>query len=264
MLKAIRSRITPSTAIATLALVFAMTGGAYAANHFLITSTKQISPKVLKALKGASGAPGGPGPAGAAGPAGSQGPAGPAGPGGPKGETGPSGPKGETGPSGPKGETGPSGPKGEAGAAGKEGSPWTAGGTLPSGKTEKGTWIAQGSDFGEGEAKPGAISLPIPLASSPESTVVVKAGEATPEACQGNEENPGAKPGHACIFEAPAEGNFLFAFKGRLAYGGIVLNAAGTGAGLSQTGGWIVCGTKAPTTAGEEVSIGGTWAVTAQ
>jgi hypothetical protein len=28
----------------TIALVFAMSGGAYAANHFLITSTKQISP----------------------------------------------------------------------------------------------------------------------------------------------------------------------------------------------------------------------------
>ncbi len=45
----------------TLALVFAMTGGAYAAKKYLITNTKQISPSVLKQLKGAKG------PAGAAG-----------------------------------------------------------------------------------------------------------------------------------------------------------------------------------------------------
>jgi hypothetical protein len=34
----------------SLALVFAMTGGAYAARKIIITSTKQISPKVLKKL----------------------------------------------------------------------------------------------------------------------------------------------------------------------------------------------------------------------
>ena len=53
MFSAIRRRIhfSPATVIATLALVFAMTGGAYAASKFLITSTKQISPKVLKSLR---------------------------------------------------------------------------------------------------------------------------------------------------------------------------------------------------------------------
>ncbi len=75
MFSAIRRhmRVSPTTVIATLALVFAMTGGAYAAKKYLITSTKQISPSVLKALQGKAG------PAGAAG---AQGPAGPAGSGG--------------------------------------------------------------------------------------------------------------------------------------------------------------------------------------
>ena len=38
--------------IATLALVVATSGGTLAATHYLITSTTQISPKVLKALEG--------------------------------------------------------------------------------------------------------------------------------------------------------------------------------------------------------------------
>jgi hypothetical protein len=56
-----------------VALVFAMTGGALAAGHYLITSTKQISPKVLKSLRGKSGPRGR---TGAAGPAGRTGRAG--------------------------------------------------------------------------------------------------------------------------------------------------------------------------------------------
>ena len=52
--------MTYANIVATLALVFAMAGGAAAASHYLITSTKQISPKVLKELNkpGAKGAPG--------------------------------------------------------------------------------------------------------------------------------------------------------------------------------------------------------------
>jgi hypothetical protein len=65
--------------VATLALVFAMSGGALAAKHYLINSTKQINPKVLKKLtgkKGATGATGKEGTPGKEGPQGKEGPGG--------------------------------------------------------------------------------------------------------------------------------------------------------------------------------------------
>jgi hypothetical protein len=69
----LRTHLSYANVVATLALVFAMSGGAFAAHHFLITSTKQISPKVLRKLrgnrgpKGADGAPGHEGAKGVAG-----------------------------------------------------------------------------------------------------------------------------------------------------------------------------------------------------
>ena len=85
----IRKHLSYANVVATLALVFAMSGGALAAQHYLVNSTKQINPKVLKKLRGRPGARGG---FGATGP---QGATGPAGPSGPQGLTGPS-----TGPAG--------------------------------------------------------------------------------------------------------------------------------------------------------------------
>jgi hypothetical protein len=76
---------------ATLALVFAMSGGALAANHYLITSTHQISPKVLKKLKGRTG------------------------------RTGKTGKTGLSGATGLTGATGKEGPRGNEGPQGKEG-----------------------------------------------------------------------------------------------------------------------------------------------
>lgn len=74
-----QKRLTYANVVATLALVFAMSGGAVAASHYLITSTKQISPKVIKKLKGKAGPQGPAGKAGAAGQAGQTGKEGPAG-----------------------------------------------------------------------------------------------------------------------------------------------------------------------------------------
>jgi hypothetical protein len=45
-----RMRLSYANVVATLAFVLAMSGGALAATHYLITSTKQISPRVLKKL----------------------------------------------------------------------------------------------------------------------------------------------------------------------------------------------------------------------
>jgi hypothetical protein len=74
-----RRRLSYANVTATLALVFAMSGGALAANHYLINSTKQINPKVLKKLKGNTGKTGAAGANGATGATGATGPTGPAG-----------------------------------------------------------------------------------------------------------------------------------------------------------------------------------------
>jgi hypothetical protein len=172
-----RFRPTPGTLIATFALVFAMTGGAYAAKRYLITSSKQISPSVLKSLKGATGKAG---PAGPAGPAGSGG-AGPAGPAGPQGAAGAAGAAGEKGAQGDKGE------KGIQGVKGVEGSPWTDGGTLPVGSTETGVWVMSEIPTGSGPAfLKAAISFPIPLASPiAAANVHIFEGTTIPVGCSG-------------------------------------------------------------------------------
>ena len=99
--------------------------------------------------RGKAGAPGPAGPAGAAG-VGAAGPQGPA------------GPAGATGATGETGATGATGKEGVPGKAGKAGEPWTAGGTLPSGKTETGVWaLSSGAAVSGQQAQ---ISFPIPLA----------------------------------------------------------------------------------------------------
>jgi Collagen triple helix repeat (20 copies) len=188
---AVRRRVSGAGVIATVALVFAMSGGAYAANRYLITSTKQISPKVLKSLKGAAGAKG------ANGAAGAQGAAGPA---------GPTGAQGAAGAKGENGTNGIDGTDGKEGALGKEGSPWTAGGTLPSGKTETGAWSASQESLEYGS--PVAVSFTIPLAEgldaahvhfqpSAGETQKIEEFEAT---CPGSAEAPKATPGNFCVY----------------------------------------------------------------
>jgi len=77
-MNSIRKHLSYANVVATLALVFAMGGSAIAANHYLINSTSQINPRVLKKLKapgrtGAKGLPGVAGPQGATGAQGSKG-----------------------------------------------------------------------------------------------------------------------------------------------------------------------------------------------
>jgi hypothetical protein len=57
----LRRHLTYANVAATLALLFAMSGGALAASHYLINSTRQINPKVLRRLKGKRGPAGIPG-----------------------------------------------------------------------------------------------------------------------------------------------------------------------------------------------------------
>jgi len=84
-MNSLRRHLSYANVVATMALVFAMGGSAVAAKHYLINSTSQIKPSVLKKLKGSAGKTGA---------TGSAGPAGAAGSAGAKGETGT---KGETG-----------------------------------------------------------------------------------------------------------------------------------------------------------------------
>ena len=46
-----RGRLSYANVVATMALVFSMSGGALAAKHYLLSSTRQISPRVLRSLE---------------------------------------------------------------------------------------------------------------------------------------------------------------------------------------------------------------------
>ena len=82
MRKSLLGHLNYANVAATAALVFAMGGGALAATHYLINSTKQINPAVMRKLQGRSGKSGVTGPQGAPG---LQGPVGPQGQEGPRG-----------------------------------------------------------------------------------------------------------------------------------------------------------------------------------
>jgi Collagen triple helix repeat (20 copies) len=197
MTSAIRKRFTYTNVVITLALVFAMSGGAYAASRVLITSTKQISPKVLKALKGKAGRNGlngATGATGAPGPGGSQGPAGPQGPQGPKGETGVKGETGEKGLNGTNGTTG-----------------FTK--TLPKGATERGVWSVVFTATAAAQVGSADVSFNIPLETPPlagniTNFIGVKEGEgeenenkaAIPSHCKGTFASPEAVAGNLCVF----------------------------------------------------------------
>jgi hypothetical protein len=189
MLSAIRKRLTYANVAMTLALVFAMSGGAYAANKYLITSTKQISPKVLKSLKGKAGANGAQGPAGAAGATGAGGPQGPVGAAGAKGETGAAGAPGTNGTNGTNGTTG-----------------FTK--TLPSKETLKGQWSATGWNGTEEQHSVGivsdAVTFPFLVENEahqgPAVHYIKKTEAIPPPGCTGNAETPGAEPGNLCVF----------------------------------------------------------------
>jgi hypothetical protein len=103
----VRKRITPGTLLGIIAVVFCMTGGAYAANS-LITS-KNIKDGTIKSRDLSSGVKSKlnkVGQKGDTGPAGARGPAGPAGPAGPKGDKGDKGDNGDKGDKGDKGDSG--------------------------------------------------------------------------------------------------------------------------------------------------------------
>lgn len=203
----IRRNLSYANVVATLALVFAMSGGAYAASRYLITSTRQIKPGVLGQLKGKAG------PAGANGAAGAQGPVGPVGP------QGPAGGRGETGASGANGVsvTSATVAKGNASCKeggtefksasekpafacnGEKGSPGTAGGALPAGKTLTGVWSVGGYAPEQGFVLGTSVSYALPLENAP-AVHYIRREHPIPQGCTGDADDPGAEKGNLCVF----------------------------------------------------------------
>lgn len=143
-----------------------MSGGALAASKYLITSTKQISPKVVKQLKGKAG---------------------------------------KAGPSGPIGKEGPPGKEGSPGKEGAPGKNLTAETTLPSGQSESGAFsAASGYDAGLGGKEYGWLGAGItyvqPLAEPIEKSHIidVQSSSDTTKECPG----PGkAQQGYLCLYD---------------------------------------------------------------
>ncbi len=305
MLAWVRRQLSPATVMAFVALVFATTGGAFA-----VTGRGGPGPAasagsasaVANVAKSKAKPKGKPGPRGPAGPAGAQGPAGPAGATGPQGAAGPAGAAGVKGENGAAGTNGTNGTNGtsvtsveskskigsceEGGSAftsasgktyackGKEGSPWTAGGTLPVGATETGTWYVSAPKRSvHFSAEVMVASFPIELAAPLDAEhvhyinenkeevtgVTFTGGEPTGEvtapqtACPGSVEEPKAVSGNLCIYTS-TDGRFgAFGFSQ-----GISSPSRGSGAGRT---GAILTVLDTETEAASS-SAEGTWAVT--
>ncbi len=247
--------------VAILALVLAMVGGAWAAAGLTGKQKKQV----IKIAKKYAGKPGAAGPAGTAGTNGTNG------------KDGTNGSPGAAGKSVAvtKIEEGEAECEERGGAEvkqegagsgtevcnGAEGSPWTELGTLPSKKTETGSWFFAGKEVpvfgGFVKVAYAPISFPIPLpVELPASQVVVVAaganGAGGTSGCPATSEvkNPEAQPGFLCIFRSPVEENLA----------SIEAQNPGTGEGTGTSGAFLAL---SPVTSGETILASGTWAVTA-
>ena len=282
MLKKVRKQITPATVMAFVALVFAITGGAFAAtgggsggsspSHATLTaSAAKAKAKTKAGPRGPAGPKGATGATGATGPAGATGPGGPAGPAGGTGLTGNTGSNG-TSVTSKEQSTGTLGPckaggseftsasgatyacNGAKGATGPEGPSGSFGGPLPPEKTETGTWsVAPG--IATGFSAFVAVSFPAPLEAviqnEHEHVFFVTEAEANSKAnanCPGNAEDPQAAVGDFCFYVGSGE---------NLKYEG-TSSPAFRAATVGTSGGFVSLGATAQPAYGS-----GAWAVTA-
>lgn len=218
MLSKIKKHLNPATAIALLALIFAITGVSFAAtgggngagnknnNSSLVASASKS--------KGAKGPRGARGPTGPAGKNGTNGLNGTPGAQGPAGSTGPTGPEGKQGKEGKEGK-GKLGPEGEQGEQGAEGSPWPGGGILAKGATETGAWSVTVQPSEEEERMYVSFSFPVRLGEALAAghglyvTLEQQKGEngaKAPEQCKGTAAAPTAAEGYFCIYEGAFTG----------------------------------------------------------
>lgn len=247
MFQRLRRHLTYANVAATMAVVFAMSGGAYALSggHAPAAGANTASANVAKVKKKSKGEARGPaGPRGAAGP---QGPAGPAGSAGAQGEKGATGEKGASGATGSTGKEGPQGPQGQAGPKGAVGPAGTSveskafegkagtceeggsefkagttvtyacngkgasgGGlpeTLPAGKTETGVWSVT-ANIEFGGTPGGYTSLSFPIRLGNEEPEIEYIELTTTEHCPGvAAEVPEAEPGYLCVYDSSSSGN---------------------------------------------------------
>lgn len=102
-----------------------------------------------------------------------------------------------TGPQGATGAPGPQGPKGDRGDVGPAG-PFPA--SLPSGKTLTGFFSVTGVATGSGQRAEDSISFTYPLASAPTPHTLEPSKPPTAE-CPGSWSDPTAAPGNLCLYE---------------------------------------------------------------
>jgi Collagen triple helix repeat (20 copies) len=280
MLSSFRSRFGIPGVISVIALVFAMLGGAYAANDG--GSGKATASKATASAKKAKRGPRGP-----------RGPQGPAGPVGPAGPQGPAGANGTDGAPGSNGANGKSVTIGNTSAcpaggftvevegssstkrtvcSGEEGSPWTLGGTLPPGQTETGNWAAGGKYPGFTPVL-APISFTIPLSEADAAVIseldvasepptspnihVLAVGEDETVDCPGTVANPEAAPGNLCVYSAKQSGYIAApaVFTAEEAATGLAAAASGV-----DTSGAVILGFRGSEGVIEGI---GSWAVTA-
>lgn len=268
MISRIRDQFgTAGLAVAIMALIAALAGGAYAASNALTGKQKKEVEKIAKKY---AGKPGVAGPAGAAGPAG------------PKGDTGAKGDAGAIGATGSKGATGTQGPTGADGTFGGE--------PLPSGESLTGAWAlgkgSQNAAISFPTPLPEALSNPDPIPGPNPETEPGNCGEpgkaqcevhyinpagkevtglnfetfATIEVistqCLGNVAAPTATPGHLCVYAAVTNPAASFL------QNSMILPPEATG--ITDGGGAGVMGVWFGTGAfGATLEAHGTWAVTA-
>ena len=215
-------RPSPAMVVACLALFVASAGTSIAASHYLITSTKQIKPSVLKQLKGARG-PAGPSATPAAalpGQKGDTGATGATGPAGPKGDTGAAGPAGPQGSKGNTGDTGAAGPPGSAGANGSNGS-----------QGPKGDTGAPGATGGTGPQGPSGVVNTVTFVGSideiPGDSGIVFAGPTATVTTAAGQRLTGAA--EVPLYSDPTTASFYFGLCYQSHGGGSLTNFAPTG-----------------------------------
>jgi hypothetical protein len=290
MFQVLRKHFNPATVMAFAALVFAITGGAFAATGGRggggsgggpsAKASASVGSRTVVAVAAKKKAA----PKATRGPAGPKGATGPAGPAGPAGSAGAAGAKGENGAAGGQGPQGPQGEKGEKGESGSQGPSGTTGftKTLPAKETETGEWGLSIPATGAYQHGLDVVSFVIPLAKAPAAHYLREDGkepffnETTKKeeqreqaSCPGNVESPKALPGNLCIYASIEENSLTESEAIGEVYPTVCSEATGTAAGYGGTclkssgGDKYGFGVSALSVAEGSLLAVGTWAVTA-